>query len=124
MIGFRKVCEFEIDGERFGHAVSIFNRQSANHLAGLRHEPRLKLFCSRRGLLALLDQQPTQPLHGLEERFPFLLDQHASQQNSQRAYIAPQWELFGRVGGVGSKFGEPRARIVLTPQGRVGHVLF
>ena len=60
-----------------------------------------------RRLLAMLDQQPPQLLDHIEKRFAFLLDQHASQQNAQRADVAAQGEFFCGIGGVGRQLGEP-----------------
>ncbi len=125
MIGLSQVGKFEVNRKGFRDAVSVIDRQSANHFAGLRHQPRIEIPPRARSrLLAMLNQQPPQPLDDLKELLSLLLHQHAPQQNSERAHIAPQRRFLGGIGSVGSEFGKPRARIVLTPKGDVGHGLF
>ncbi len=125
MVGLCQVGELEINRKRLCDPVCIFDRQSAHHVAGLRHQPGIEIPCRTRSrLLAMLDQQPPQPLHNLKEFLSLLLHQHAPEQNSERAHIAPQRRLLSGIGGIGSEFGKPRARIVLTPKGDVGHGLF
>lgn len=125
MIGFGEVGEFEINGEGFGDAVSVFYGQGADDFAGAGHQAAGALRSAAVGrLFAMFDEQMAQLLDPVEEGFAFLLDEDAAEENSERAHVAAQWNFFRGIGRVGGELGETIGLSAFAPEWNVGHGIF
>jgi hypothetical protein len=88
MISFRKVGEFEINGESFGDAVGIFDGKTADYLSGAFHQTVVAETVvdldgvGRRRLLTVLYQESPELFDGIEKGLTLLLDEHAAQQDA------------------------------------------
>ncbi len=125
MVGFGEVGEFEIDGEGFGDAVGVFDGQAADDFAGAGHQALVEFrFAAVGELFATFDEQVAQLLDHVEEGCPFLLDEDAPEQNSERTDVAAQRNLFRGIGSVGGELGETVGLSAFAPERNVGHGIF
>ena len=82
VIGFRQVRKLEIDGERLGELVGIFDSEIGNDGAGLRHQIITSPLRFRVGGFPMLDQEPPETLDDVEQCLAGLLNQNTAEQNS------------------------------------------
>jgi len=120
MICLREVRQLEVDGESFGHPMSLINVETVDYSVRAIHQlvfiagVFLRSFAPSM-MLTPFNQQRSQFLNRDEEFVANLFFQHLSEQTTKRADITTQ-RRFLQIAGVADKLGQPRGLIFNFPQ--------
>ena len=82
MVGLGQVGQLEINGEGLGDALRVADAEPRNNLARFREsgvaEVRRRALLQR--MFTVVDEQPAQQLHRMQQVLPGLFDQNPAQQ--------------------------------------------